>query len=71
MYWKAHTQEHGPHIHVRLFVAETKERTFAGIGQLTMRRPEWEDLKTRLDLEVTHRQTTNPADAQTAEPEEG
>jgi len=63
MYWRAHTQEHGPHIHVRLFVAETKERTFAGIGALTMRRPEWEDFKKRMDLEVTQRQTTNPADA--------
>ena len=62
MFWRAHTQEHGAHVHVRLFVAETKERTFAGVGQLTMGRPEWEDLRKRLDLEVTDRQRTEPED---------
>ncbi len=50
MYWRAHAREHGPHTTVRLFVAEAEERTFVGVGQLTMRRPEWEDLQKRLDL---------------------
>ena len=53
MYWSAHTNRHGDHITVRFFVSEVKERTFAGIGSLTMRQLEWEDLKKRLDLEVT------------------
>lgn len=60
MYWRAHTHEHGPHVSVQLFVAKTKKHTFAGIGQLTMRRPEWEDLQTKLDLDITERLTTEP-----------
>jgi len=59
MYWRAHTQEKGAHIDVRLFVAETNETTFAGVGQLTMRRPEWEDLQKRLDLKVIRSRIEN------------
>ncbi len=60
MYWRAHTQQYGDHIHVRLFVAENNDRTFAGIGQLTMRKPEWDDLRSRLNIEVTQRETDKP-----------
>lgn len=65
MKWRAHIQEVSPHIHVRLFVAQSYDHTFAGVGQLTMRRPEWFDFSSRLDLKVTQseiidQEATNP-----------
>ncbi len=50
MYWRAHTDKLGDHYHVRLFVAEVPSHTFAGVGELTMRESEWDDLRKRLDL---------------------
>lgn len=53
MFWRAHTQSVGDHIRVRLFVSEHEDYTHAGVGELIMRQPEWDDLVKRLDIRVT------------------
>ena len=53
MFWKAHTHQDGEYIHILLFVSEKDEGTFTGVGELTMRQPQWDDLRNRLDPKIT------------------
>ena len=52
-FYRAHVDKLGGHFHVRLFVAERENVTYAGIGELCMSFPEWADMKRRLNIKVT------------------
>jgi hypothetical protein len=52
MYWRADVDKFGDQYSVRLFVSKMRTGTFVGVGELTMREEEWEDLRAKLGLRL-------------------